>query len=101
MPTWQVANYRLYHPSGHSDQYTSALIQLFDSALTNAVEVVFSTAQPLPPNTTVRAFVPSATHASFVDMLREEGPVFVINPNNTTVFIFATSPEPIGEDEGP
>src|SRR5262249_11315277 len=46
--------------------------QLFDSGVTNAAEVVFSTAQPLPPNTAVRAFVPFATHASLIDMLREE-----------------------------
>lgn len=101
MPTWQVANYRLYFPSGHPDPHTMALVQLFDSTITNVVEIVFSTADPLPPNTNVRAFVPFAAHASLVEMLREEGPVFVINPNNTTVFIVATSPEPIGEDEGP
>src|SRR5690349_2851910 len=51
MPTWQVANYRLYYPSGHPDEHTLALVQLFDSTITNVVEIVFSTAQPLPPNT--------------------------------------------------
>jgi hypothetical protein len=71
MPTWQVANYRLYYPSGHPDEHTLALVQLFDSTVTNVVEIVFSTAQPLPPNTNVRAFVPFAIHGSLVDMLRE------------------------------
>lgn len=99
---WQVESYLINQFAGTGN--TKAVMQLNKQGGAAGLIVYFNFDNSSPANNTSGpvpiAYMPYATFANMMQMVREEKPIYVqIWPSGITYV--GTSQEPVGEDEGP